>query len=150
MFRLRTMLGTLAVVVACSVRLAGQATAEGSWTSYFSKVFPGKDTRSTNDRNLDGANTYTKYRLCDFDSGVEPVEYIRMQLTYENTWTPDENMGRVNYDCAGSTWMQYNYGRLKAGWYHSTLINVNGETRDEYLEPLNVGTSSSRGVAFNY
>lgn len=138
------------MVVSLIVVLAPPAHAEGSWTSYFSAVFPGIKTRTTEDKNIDAHSTYTKYRLCKFDRGVQAVERINMQLNRERSLLPDENMGSVNYACAGSTWLQYNYGRLPAGKYHSRLNSVNGETRHEYLPPLNIGTSSSHGVAFNY
>lgn len=134
-----------------SVALATPALAEGNWTSYWTRVIPGATSRTWTDNNGDSANTYTKYRLCVYYTGSPyTLRNIKATLYYNNTFTPDENMGTVSYYCTNSTWLQYNYGRVKAGDYFNKLSNaydINGNQPPSYL---NVGNSSSHGIAVNY
>ena len=132
-----------------SVAFAAPARAEGSWRSYWWYVLTGKDTRTWTDSNGDTNDTITKFRYCAYAAGAPYTLYtIQTQLTYENTWTPDENMSSVVYSCNTSTWQQYNYGRVEAGKYHVTLMKVNGTTKPPAY--VNVGSSSRTGISVSF
>ncbi|MEI8056177.1 MAG: hypothetical protein WCI29_02160 [Actinomycetes bacterium] len=144
--------GIAAIVgsIVMGIALAQPAMAEGSWSSYWSYVLTGKDTRTWTDGNNDTAGTVTSFRNCHFYNYTpNTFQDIQVQLTYENTFTPDENMGQVVYNCGSSTvWQQYNYGAVKAGKYHETLIYVNGTPTPP--NRLDVGTASSPGIKVSY
>lgn len=133
-----------------ALALAQPAQAEGSWTSYWSYVLTGKDTRTWTDGNTDAVGTITSFRDCHFYNNTPSTfRNIQVQLTYENTFSPDENMGQVVYNCGSSTvWQVYNYGRVKAGNYHETLIFVNGTPTPP--NRLDVGTASAPGIKVSY
>jgi hypothetical protein len=128
-----------------TIALASPAMAQGSWTSYWSGVLTGANTRTWSDSNNDAVGTKTSFRYCKSASGVKN---ITVQLTYDNTFTPDQNMGNVTYSCASSTFQTYNYGDLKKGNYHATLNLVNGSTRA--VSPVNVGSATTHGIAVSY
>jgi hypothetical protein len=91
----------------------------------------------------------TKFRDCHYyNNSPSGLRNIQVELTYENTFTPDENMGQVVYNCNTSTWQQYNYGRVKAGNYHETLIYVDGTPTP--VNRLDVGTSATPGISVSY
>ena len=129
--------------------VAQPALAEGTWNSYFSAGLTGKDTRTWTDNNTDAAGTVTSFRYCKYYNNVPTgLRNIQVQLTYENTFTPDENMGQVIYNCNTAVWQQYNYGRVKQGKYHETLIYVDGTPTPP--NRVDVGTSTIPGILVGY
>lgn len=113
---------------------AGVAFAEGSWSSSMTAVRTGFDSRTWTDRNADGASTTIKLGGCrDTYSGQNLNTHL--QLTKENTWTPDQNMGVKCFPC--STSYTNSWGRVAAGNYHFTVMMINGTVSNSYYLSAN-------------
>jgi hypothetical protein len=121
-------------VGAVSLVLAAPAHAEGSWTSSFSGIRPGWNTRQWTDTNRDAAQTSLTIKSCRQDNGNRFTSML-WQLTYNNTFTPDENMGRHNLDCRAATGARVNYGDVKRGNYVFGYISTTGSTSYYYSAP---------------
>jgi hypothetical protein len=122
----------VAAAVGGSVAVMAPALAEASFTSSMTHVYTGFDSRSWPDNNFDAAATTVRLDTCRVTTG-QTFSNLVLQLTYENTWTPDENMGQKTFACystATGTW-----GRIKPGGYHVTLMKINGYTS---YSPINV------------
>ena len=120
--------------VATALVFVGPARAEGSWTSSFSGIRPGWDTRQWTDMNTDSVQTSLTIKSCYQNSG-NLFTSLLWQLTYKNTFTPDENMGRHNIDCRSSSGATVNYGDVKRGNYVFGYVSANGSTSYYYSAP---------------
>lgn len=72
----------------------------------------GATSRTWTDKNTTTNGTVATLGNCKNYYSRKGVS-VTLQLTYEHTWTPDENKGRATYACGNST-LQYNYGRQPA------------------------------------
>lgn len=114
----------------CAVSLllvAPAFAAEGSWTSSLSGILPPYSSRTWVDRNSTTNDTTIRFRGCRYVTPYTPLSNVTVQVTYENTWTPDENLGQRNLYCTTDDWDSW--GRLKAGNHHFTVVKVDGTTR---------------------
>jgi hypothetical protein len=138
----------MCVSAAATIGISGPAMAEGHWASYWNNVLPQRDTRSWYDGNSDAVHTKTAFRRCRYDGGSPTLRYITMQLTYENTWTPDENVKTWNSYCNTTSWVTYDHGDVKRGDYHMTLMGADGS--DYVPNYIDVGSSSTTGIDVVY
>lgn len=113
-------------VLTVSMLGGGVAAAEGYWDSTLEGVLQGFTSRGWTDRDSDGASTKIRLAGCRLDS-PHALSKVTVQLTYNNTWTPDENLGWRKLACSSSG--TGNYGRVKAGNHHFSLIYFNGTQR---------------------
>lgn len=113
-------------ILTVSMLGGGVAVAEGKWDSTLQGVLQGFRSRNWTDRASDMSSTRIKMSGCRLDS-PSPFSKATIQLTYDNIWTPDENMGWENLYCSNAD--TANYGRVKQGNYHFSLIYLNGTQR---------------------
>jgi hypothetical protein len=107
--------------------LASPALAEGGFSSSFSGWLPGVSSRTWKDRNDDGVSTTIRLGGCRARASATRVVVLRIQLTKETPWyTPDQSLGRKDFDCHRSSSVTRSWGRVAAGDYHFTLSAVNG------------------------
>ena len=119
----------LMAAVAMVVVPAGAALAEGSWSSSMTAVRTGFDSRTWTDKNGDSAATTIALTRCkDFYTGQNLNTHL--QLTKENTFTPDVNMGITYFPCSSS--YKNSWGRVAAGSYHFTVMKINGTVSNSY------------------
>lgn len=81
---------------------AGAALAEGQWSSSMTAVRTGFDSRTWTDKNGDGTSTSIYLAGCR-DSYTRQNLNTNVQLTKENTWTPDQNLGVKYFPCGDAS-----------------------------------------------
>lgn len=102
---------------------ASPALAEGSWSSYLSKVGVGFSSRTWTDNALDQVATTVKLSGCSMNSGGT-FSSARINLYREYGFLPDQSVGIITNTCNTS-----NFGQgLSADMYHFTIDRINGST----------------------
>lgn len=114
---------TVVALVATTALLAPTASAEGHWTSSFSGIVPGFDTRGWDDSNNDATVTKLSIWSCRQDSG-NAFGSLRWALIYNNVWTPDEDHGEKTVYC--KNYGVTSWGDMKPGRWHFTYRSANG------------------------
>lgn len=90
------------------------------------RALTGFDSRQWSDSNSDSQSTDIRFDDCeDRNTNIEP-DNVYIQLTKENTFTPDEDRGRKVEYCE-NTDTRY-WGDQPSGNYHFTIIRINGNT----------------------
>jgi hypothetical protein len=137
----RTISATIAVVVGAGVlATAGSALAEGSWTSSISDASTGFDSRTWTDRDSDNVSTVIELRGCSVYGDNVADDWTRLQLTRETPpWQPDEDRGRKNFHCVDVA--TGNWGDVRSGDYHFSVITINGYDSGRRLSATAVKTS---------
>jgi hypothetical protein len=112
------MLAGVAAVAIATLATAIPAFAEGSFTSHMSGVRVGFESRRWDDKNEDSKGTIVSLRYCHYmkEPSHEPKS-AQFTLNLIKDTLFDEARGNVKYDCSGSTWKQYDWGRQPAGKY---------------------------------
>lgn len=102
--------------------LASPAFAEGNFTANFSQVSPGFNSRIWTDKNSDGVGTSVSLRYCSVSSNINTFQ-IRLYLRRFGP-IPNENRGTGSYNCPGSTYKDYNFGRQPSADYYYQVYKV--------------------------
>lgn len=113
-----------AVAVLASAALP--AYAEGSFTTSFSNASPGFNSRVWTDANRDSPGTSVSLRNCRTSNGANTFN-LKLKRQVFGT---DPTIGNVApfYNCGGTTWQDYNWGRQTAGDYYFQIYKVGGNT----------------------
>lgn len=120
-------------LVASGLLFASPALAEGSRNTSFTNIVPGFDSQDWHDNNSDAAGTTLYIAGCRQQSG-NSFSALRWQLTYNNTFTPDENLGQKDLYCKTSA--TQNWGRVKSGDFRFGYIRaINATTNYYYTSP---------------
>lgn len=99
------------------------AIAEGKWSSFFSSVGTGFNSRSWVDNQIDGAATKVTLSGCSMTTGGTFTS-VDINLYREAGWLPDQSVGVIRNYCGTS-----NFGvNLPADTYHITVERINGST----------------------
>ena len=120
---------------------AAPVAAEGTWYSYIDGFRVGDKSRSWSKNVTDGYNTVILLDKCYVHG--QPSTNVRIQLTRETPWyQPDENVGRNDYHCTGSSSPFRVWGEPGAGeTYHFVATHVAGSTStvNQYSTCLSTG-----------
>ena len=106
-------------VVALATMAMPSALAEGGWDSHISGALPGFTSRNWHDGWNRGTATKITFTGCNFRPHDTVLRNVTVQLTRDDHWTPDENMGRKKLACASSD--TGNWGVMKSADYHFTV-----------------------------
>lgn len=125
----RRRVGAFVALGVAAVMFAVPASAEGSFTSSFSQIVPGFDTRTWFDGNQDGVSTVLSIRSCRQNNG-NSFSNLVWELRQQRTLQPDRSRGEKIVYCRnlGET----SWGRVPAGTYFFEYKRSNPSNATNY------------------